>query len=112
MSLGLLHGAQADAFVVCHEPTRMTMRGVSHALPTVQQVIDLTVTCGQLTNPELACTGIAVNTQKLGEAEARALLETLAAEHGVPATDPIRFASPIWWTGWKASAGPHDLSRK
>jgi uncharacterized NAD-dependent epimerase/dehydratase family protein len=35
--------------------------------------------------------GIAVNTQALGEAEARKLLDDLAAEHGLPATDPVRF---------------------
>ena len=91
VSLGLLHGAQADAFVVCHEPTRTNMRGVKHGLPTIRQVIDMTVACGQLTNPSITCTGIAVNTQKLGETEARELLEKLAAEYGVPATDPIRF---------------------
>ena len=27
----------------------------------------------------------------LGEGEAKALLEKLAAEHGLPATDPVRF---------------------
>lgn len=91
VSLGLLHGAQADFFVVCHEPTRTTMRGVSHALPTIQQVIDQTITCGQLTNPAIACAGIAVNTQKLGEEEAKALLDALARDYGVPASDPIRF---------------------
>jgi uncharacterized NAD-dependent epimerase/dehydratase family protein len=91
VSLGLLHGAQADAFIVCHEPTRTTMRGVSHALPSIQDVIDMTIACGRLTNPEITCSGIAVNTQKLGEDEARALLKTLAEKHDVPATDPIRF---------------------
>lgn len=91
VSLGLLHGAQADAFIVCHEPTRTTMRGVKHGLPSIKEVIDLTIACGRLTNPAITCTGIAVNTQKLGEAEAKALLAELAAEHGVPATDPIRF---------------------
>ncbi|AWN52103.1 N-acetyltransferase DgcN [Methylobacterium sp. 17Sr1-1] len=91
VSLGLLHGAQADAFVVCHEPTRTTMRGVKHPLPTIQQVIDLTVQLGRLTNPDIRPAGIAVNTQALAEGEARALLDTLAAEHGLPATDPVRF---------------------
>ncbi|MDP2118354.1 MAG: N-acetyltransferase DgcN [Hoeflea sp.] len=91
VTLGLLHGAQADAFVVCHEPTRTTMRGVKHKLPSIREVIDMTIACGRLTNPAIACTGISVNTQKLGEAEAKTLLEGLASEYGVPATDPIRF---------------------
>ena len=51
----------------------------------------MNIACGRLTNPAITCTGIAVNTQKLGEAEAKTLLEGLAAEYGVPATDPIRF---------------------
>ncbi|WP_420410265.1 N-acetyltransferase DgcN [Hoeflea sp.] len=91
VSLGLLHGAQPDFFIVCHEPTRTTMRGVSHPLPSIQDVIDLTVTCGRLTNPGIACAGIAVNTQKLSEDDARALLDDLSETYGVPATDPIRF---------------------
>ena len=91
VSLGLLHGAQPDAFVVCHEPTRTKMRGVQHPLPTVQEVIDLTIACGRLTNPAIRCVGISVNTEHLAEAEARTVLDRLAAEHGLPATDPIRF---------------------
>ena len=48
VTLGLLHGAQPDAFVVCHEPTRTHMRGVKHTLPSIRDVIDLTVACGRL----------------------------------------------------------------
>lgn len=91
VSLGLLHGAQPDAFVVCHEPTRKTMRGVAHALPSIADVIDLTARCGRLTNPAIRCVGIAINTQAMGEDEARACLEAASAEHGLPATDPVRF---------------------
>ncbi|MBA3853797.1 MAG: DUF1611 domain-containing protein [Gemmatimonas sp.] len=91
VTLGLLHGAQPDAFVVCHEPTRKSMRGVKHPLPSIQEVIDLTVRCGQLTNPQIRCVGIAVNTEALGEAEAKAYLTSVEAEHGLPATDPVRF---------------------
>jgi uncharacterized NAD-dependent epimerase/dehydratase family protein len=93
VTLGLLHGSQPDAFVVCHEPTRKTMRGVSHALPTIQEVIDLTIACGKLTNPAIRCVGIAVNTEALDEAAAKVFLEKAASEHGLPATDPIRFGA-------------------
>ena len=91
VSLGLLHGAQPDAFVVCHEPTRTNMRGVKHPLPSIQEVIDMTIALGSRTNAAIKCTGIAVNTAKLGEEEAKALLADLSKEYGVPATDPIRF---------------------
>jgi uncharacterized NAD-dependent epimerase/dehydratase family protein len=91
VTLGLLHGAQPDAFVVCHEPTRTTMRGVQHPLPTIADVIDLTLRCGRLTNPAIRPVGIAVNTEALGEDEARRYLDGLAREHGLPASDPIRF---------------------
>lgn len=91
VTLGLLHGAQPDAFVVCHEPTRKTMRGVAHPLPSIGEVIDLTVRCGRLTNPAIKPVGIAVNTQALGEDEARSYLAGLETEYGLPTTDPIRF---------------------
>ncbi|WP_284179306.1 N-acetyltransferase DgcN [Rhabdaerophilum sp. SD176] len=91
VSLGLLHGAQPDAFVVCHEPTRTTMRGVKQTLPGIADVIDLTIRCGSLTNPGIRPVGIAINTEKLGEAEARALIAETADRHKLPATDPIRF---------------------
>lgn len=91
VSLGLLHGAQPDCFVVCHEPTRTTMRGVKHPLPSIQDVIDLTIRCGALTNPAIRPVGIAVNTEKLSEDEAKTYLAKLAKTHDLPATDPIRF---------------------
>ncbi|SON56256.1 hypothetical protein HDIA_2715 [Hartmannibacter diazotrophicus] len=97
VTLGLLHGAQPDAFVVCHEPTRTTMRGVGHPLPTIGQVIDLTRACGRLTNPDIRCVGICINTAALiEEDEARALLSETAEEYELPVTDPVRFGvAPI-----------------
>lgn len=91
VSLGLLHGAQPDAFVVCHEPTRTTMRGVKHPLPSIQDVIDLTIRCGSLTNPAIRAVGISINTEKLEEDEARRYVAEISRSHGLPATDPIRF---------------------
>ena len=90
VTLGLLHGAQPDAFVVCHEPTRTTMRGVAHPLPSIGDVIERTVADGQLTNPAIRCVGIAVNTAALDPAAGRDLTSALGAEYGLPASDPIR----------------------
>jgi uncharacterized NAD-dependent epimerase/dehydratase family protein len=67
------------------------MRGVQHALPTIAEVIDLTLLCGRLTNPGIRPVGIAINTQALGEHEARAVLAAASQDHHLPATDPVRF---------------------
>jgi uncharacterized NAD-dependent epimerase/dehydratase family protein len=90
VTLGLLHGSQPDAFVVCHEPTRRKMRGVEHPLPTIQEVIDATIKAGRLTNQAIQCIGIAVNTEALDEAAARAVLAATGKAHGLACVDPIR----------------------
>jgi uncharacterized NAD-dependent epimerase/dehydratase family protein len=90
VSLGLLHGSQPDAFVVCHEPTRTRMRGVDYPLPSIQQVIDRTILEGSLTNPDIQCVGICVNTQNMPEDEATRYLEDTGKAHQLPCVDPIR----------------------
>jgi uncharacterized NAD-dependent epimerase/dehydratase family protein len=96
VSLGLLHGSQPDAFIVCDEPTRNTMRGVPHTLPSIREVIYMTIACGRVTNPDIRCVGIAVNTRALEETIARALLDQTATDYDLPATDPVRFgAEPL-----------------
>ena len=91
VSLGLLHGAQPDAFVVCHEPTRDTMRNVPAPMPSVRDVIEETCRLGRLTNPDIRCVGVAVNTAALGGDDARRSLEAVAGELALPATDPVRY---------------------
>lgn len=93
VSLGLLHGAQPDAFVVCHEPLRTTMRGVSFPVPSIQHVIDITMRCGSLTNPGIRPVGIAINTSSMNEDSAREFLKRLGRDHALPATDPMRFGA-------------------
>ena len=91
VSMGLLHGAQADALVLCHEPTRTHMRGLPHyPLPELEACIEANVVAARLTNPQATCVGVAVNTSALEpEAAARFTKET-ADRLGMPAVDPVR----------------------
>ena len=92
VSLGLLHGSQPDVFVVCHDPTRKQIIGVDgFALPTIEEVIDLTIRLGKLTNPAIRCGGVSLNTSALREAEAARLMEAEGERlHGLPVGDPMR----------------------
>ena len=91
VSIGLLHGAQADALVLCHEPTRPHMRGLpDYPLPDLKVCIEANLAAGRLTNPAVRCVGIAVNTAKLDQGEAERLLQETEQRLGLPTVDPLR----------------------
>ena len=91
VSLGLLHGSQPDMFIACHEPGRTHVLGYpDFRLPTIEEVICQTVSIGKLTNPNIRCVGISLNTASLGEDEARQLIEAEADRLGIPVADPVR----------------------
>src|SRR3546814_11778197 len=63
VSLGLLHGSQTDVFVACHDPARQVILGMaSFALPSVEEVIELTIRLGSSTHPSIRCGGHSPNT--------------------------------------------------
>ena len=90
VSLGLLHGSQPDAFVVCHDATRTVISGWEHyALPSIRDCIDQHVLMGQRTNANIRCVGISVNTSSLPAAEHKDYLASLSEETGLPCVDPL-----------------------
>lgn len=91
VSLGLLHGSQPDRFIVCHDPRRTRVLGHDHLpLPSIQQVIEQTMAMGRLTNPDIACAGVGLNTSGLDDAVAAAALSQTADRLGLPVADPLR----------------------
>ena len=90
VSLGLLHGSQPDAFVVCHDATRAVISGWEHySLPSIRDCIDQHVLMGQRTNANIRCVGICVNTSSLPAAEHKDYLASLSEETGLPCVDPL-----------------------
>jgi uncharacterized NAD-dependent epimerase/dehydratase family protein len=90
VSLGLLHGSQPDAVVVCHEPTRKTMRNVAHPIPSIGTVIEQTLALGRVVNPDIRAVGIAINTAALDANAAEICLREAEETHNLPACDPTR----------------------
>ncbi len=91
VSLGLLHGAQADTLVMCHVPTRTGMRGASHyPLPDLKSCLELNLQTAKLTNPNVKCIGFAFNTSQMPENEARSYMDKVEKEFGLPCVDPVR----------------------
>ena len=90
VSLGLLHGSQPDAFVVCHDATREVMSGWEHyPLPSIGECIDMHSQLGQRTNPDISCVGISINTSGLHKDKRQEYLDNLQKETGLPCVDPL-----------------------
>ncbi len=91
VTLGLLHGAQADALVLCHDPARSTIEGFPHIpLPSLDEAIRRYVEAGRLTNPAVRCVGVAINSSSLGDHDWVRYRERVAAELRLPVCDPLR----------------------
>jgi uncharacterized NAD-dependent epimerase/dehydratase family protein len=90
VSLGLLHGSQPDALVVCHEPERPHMRGLpGRPVPDIAETIALNERMAQMVNPDAKVIGMALNTSKFSTASADALTSQLSEQLGMPCVDPL-----------------------
>ncbi|GAA0372434.1 DUF1611 domain-containing protein [Bowmanella denitrificans] len=90
VSLGLLHGSQPDALVVCHDATRTQISTCKqYELPSIRECIALNLQCARLTNPKVRCVGICVNTSGLAPHKRTAYLQALTQETGLLCVDPL-----------------------
>lgn len=90
VTLGLLHGTQPDAFVICHEAGRKVIEAFpGYPAPTIGELMELTMANGKLTNRDIRCVGISVNTSTLPGDERQGYLDDLAQKYGLPCVDPV-----------------------
>jgi uncharacterized NAD-dependent epimerase/dehydratase family protein len=93
VTLGLVHGAQPDAMVMCHAPSRQTVRGLGdRPLPPLADCIDAHEAAARLTNPSAKVIGLAFNTSEMSRADAERVLGEAEQTHGMPAVDPMRMS--------------------
>jgi uncharacterized NAD-dependent epimerase/dehydratase family protein len=91
VSLGLLHGTQPDVIVMCHAVGRDRIMGLDdYPTPSLQEAIETHLLLARRTNPKVRCSGVALNTSKLNEADARRVLAEQSAALGLPVADPVR----------------------
>lgn len=90
VSLGLLHGSQPDAIVVCHDATRQHILSYPEfPIPSIQDCIDSNLQCARVTNPTVKCVGISVNTSGLPNKDREGYLLGLEKDTGLPCVDPL-----------------------
>ena len=91
VTMGLIHGAQPDALVLCHEPTRRHMRGLpEYPLPELEVCMETNLAAARLTNPAAQFVGAAINTSALDDAAAESYLAETEERLGLPCVDPVR----------------------
>jgi uncharacterized NAD-dependent epimerase/dehydratase family protein len=91
VSLGLLHGSQPDALILCHDPFRTEIDEYpGFAIPPIKDVIELNVMLARRTNPKARCVAIALNTSSVTGAEGEKICDYYETKYGLPAFDPVR----------------------
>ena len=91
VSLGLLHGSQPDALVLCHEAGRIANSDFPNLpLPGLKECAELNLQMARMVNPQARLAGFSLNTRTLDDDEAYRSLRDAEATLSVPAIDPIR----------------------
>jgi uncharacterized NAD-dependent epimerase/dehydratase family protein len=91
VTLGLLHGSQPDALVLCHDPSRDTVEGYPDCpIPDLQQAIDRYLEAARLTNRSVRCVGVSINSSSLTDAQWGAYAASVELKLGLPVVDPMR----------------------
>lgn len=91
VTLGLIHGSQPDAIVLCHDPSRQTIEDYPHMpIPPLGIAIDRYLEAARLTNPNVRCAGISINSSSLSDNDWQAYQARGAAELDLPVCDPMR----------------------
>ena len=90
VTLGLVHGSQPDAMILCHEPGRERINGYpAFPIPSLPEAIARFEEAARLTNPAARVVAVSLNTARLSADDRARALAVAARETGLPAFDPV-----------------------
>ena len=93
VTLGLLHGSQADAMVLCHAVGRTVIDEYEdYPVPDLRDCIAQYEQVARVTNAAATVVAISLNTQSLDDARALSACNELSILSGLPCLDPMRHA--------------------
>lgn len=90
VSLGLLHGSQPDALVLCHDPHRTHHLGsTSYGLVSIDEAISTNLLMARRVNANARFVGVAINSHAMTDTERNAFFQQCSDETGLPVVDPL-----------------------
>jgi uncharacterized NAD-dependent epimerase/dehydratase family protein len=93
VTLGLLHGSQPDAMVLCHGSGRTVIDEYEdYPVPDLRECVTQYEQAARVTNRQSSVVGISLNTQGLSDDEALSACRDASALTGLPCVDPMRHA--------------------
>lgn len=90
VSLGLLHGAQADFLILCHEAGRQEIKDKpGYPIPNLGDCIETNLKLARLTNPNAQLGAISLNCRMVDVDQAKHLCAELSETFDVPCFDAV-----------------------
>jgi uncharacterized NAD-dependent epimerase/dehydratase family protein len=90
VTLGLVHGSQPDAMVICHQTGRREIDEYpGFAIPPLAECMAAYLEAARLTNPDSRFVGVSLNTAGRDDIARERALAAAAEATGLPAFDPM-----------------------
>jgi uncharacterized NAD-dependent epimerase/dehydratase family protein len=97
VTLGLLHGSQPDALLLCHEAGRTVIDEYeAFEIPDLKTCITRYEEAASLTNKSARVVGVSLNTSTLTAEEAKQVCAEVSGQTGLPCLDPLRDNLTPW----------------
>ena len=91
VTLGLLHGSQPDALILCHDPSRQNIEDFpGYPIPDLRVAITRYEEAARLTNQKAKVVAVSVNSSSMGDVEWAAYQAKTGKYVGLPVLDPMR----------------------